>query len=141
MLLLAAVGCEPSAAPYAAWQRIQSAPVPHRESGVAVVEGKLYIFGGFTSRDAEVTDQVQVYDPSTNQWARLRPMPAPFTHANAVQVGDTIWFAGGFVGNDPGWATDTVWRYHPPTDKWTPGPSLPAPRAGGTLSLVGENLH
>ncbi|MGH7630984.1 MAG: Kelch repeat-containing protein [Gemmatimonadales bacterium] len=108
---------------------------------MAVVDEKLYVFGGFATRRTEVTDQVQVYDPATGRWERRRPMPAPFTHANAVQVGDTLWFAGGFVGNHPGWATDSVWRYHPPTDTWTPGPPLPAPRAGGVLSLVGENLH
>jgi N-acetylneuraminic acid mutarotase len=108
---------------------------------VAVVDGKLYIFGGFATERAEATDQVQVYDPATGRWARRRPMPSPFTHANAVHVGDTLWFAGGFVGDNPGPATDAVWRYHPPTDTWTPGPRLPAPRSSGVLSLVGGSLH
>jgi N-acetylneuraminic acid mutarotase len=68
-------------------------------------------------------------------------MPKPFTHANAVQVGGTLWFVGGFLGRSPGPATADVWRYDIAADRWTPGPPLPEPRGGGALALLDGALH
>ena len=118
---------------YAEWRRARSMPVPARESG-AVIRSKLYLFGGFSTYDVKATDAVQVFDPATGTWSRLHPMPRPVTHINPALDGDTVWFAGGFMGNNPGPAVTDVWKYVISADRWLPGPPLPAEREWGAGS-------
>jgi N-acetylneuraminic acid mutarotase len=106
-----------------------------------VLDGRLYAFGGFTTTDLKATPRVQVYDPRTNRWMERAAMPVALTHTSAAVVGDTVWFAGGFVGDGAGPVTAAVWRYAAHLDRWLPGPSLPAPRGGGALAIVGRTLH
>ena len=126
---------------YAEWRRARSMPVPARESGAAVIRSKLYLFGGFSTYDVKATDAVQVFDPATGTWSRLHPMPRPVTHINPALDGDTVWFAGGFMGNNPGPAVTDVWKYVISADRWLPGPPLPRPNASGALVRVGRRLH
>jgi hypothetical protein len=58
-----------------------------------------------------------------------------------VSDGYEVWFAGGFVGNNPGIPVDEVWRYNTLTDTWTAGPPLPEPRASGAFIKAGRELH
>lgn len=126
---------------YFAWRIGAPSPLARYESAVALVGGKMYVFGGFYTAKIDASSRVDVYDPAANTWSRRGDMPKPFTHANAVLVGGTVWFAGGFVGKSPGPATAEVWRYDPTLDRWASGPSLPEPRAGGALTLLDSALH
>ncbi len=127
------------------WREGAATPSEMLEPAAAVVGGKLYVFGGFvtTARANEfpATTRVNVYDPATDTWSRAGDMPLAVTHAHAVVVDDEVWFAGGFVGDDPGVATATVRRYRPDDDRWLDGPRLPRPVAGGTLAVIGRTLH
>lgn len=107
----------------------------------AVVAGRLYVFGGFSTRDLLISPFVDVYDPVADSWARLGMMPTPISHAMPAVDGETVWIAGGFVGNHPGPATAQVWKYHVPSNTWEPGPALPEPRGGGALVRYGRTLH
>jgi hypothetical protein len=125
---------------HASWTRGSPLPSTMLEPAAAVAGGKLYVFGGFVTsaraHEFPVTTRVAVYDPATDVWSRAADMPAAVTHANAVIVGDEVWFAGGFEGDDPGHAIADVRRYDTVTDHWNAGPPLPEPVAGGTLALV-----
>lgn len=136
--------------PHAAWTPARPLPSAMLEPAAAAVGGKLYVFGGFvtTARAHEfpATTRVAVYDPAADTWSRAADMPAAVTHANGVVVGDAVWFAGGFEGDDPGRAIAGVRRYDTVADRWSAGPPLPEPVAGGTLALVedaagGRALH
>jgi N-acetylneuraminic acid mutarotase len=116
-------------------------PTAEREGSRAVIGGRLYLFSGFHTADIKANTKVQVYDPAAAGWSDRASMPFALTHANAVTVGDTVWLAGGFVGDHPGTVTDRVWRYVASTDTWGPGPPLPAPRGAGALARVGRTLH
>ena len=131
----------PASPPYATWKPLPSALVPHRESASAVIDGKLYVFGGHYNTRVQTSGTVQVLDPRTGVWTRRAPLPQPATHWNAVLDGNTVWLAGGFVGDHPGPATDAVWRYDVAADRWSRGPSLPASRGSGALFLVDGALH
>ena len=134
-------------APYA---RLRPAPTRKLEPSAAVVDGRLYVFGGFatTSRRREfpVEPRVDVYDPARDAWERAADLPRKITHANAVVVeaagtAPEVWMAGGFEGDEPGRAVASVLIYDPRRDAWRDGPPLPAPVAGGTLALVDGALH
>ncbi|MFT5124709.1 MAG: N-acetylneuraminic acid mutarotase [Kiritimatiellia bacterium] len=122
------------------WKKAAPSPFARVESPTAVVDGKLYLFGGFTSSLGAST-QLDVYDPATDTWSRLKDMPTGVTHLNPAMDGKTIWFAGGFKGKHPGPVTDEVWKYDVSSDRWVAGPALPEPRGGGGLAVVGRTLH
>jgi N-acetylneuraminic acid mutarotase len=52
------------------WTRRRQAPHFHRRGAAAVIDGKFYVAGG----RGEVTD-LDVYDPATNTWRTLAPLP------------------------------------------------------------------
>ena len=115
-------------------------PPSRVESPTAVVDGKLYLFGGFTD-DLGASNEVDVYDPADDTWTRKKDMPTRLTHLDPAIDGKTIWFAGGFRGKHPGPASAEVWKYDIALDGWTAGPELPERRAGGGLAVVGHRLH
>jgi N-acetylneuraminic acid mutarotase len=122
------------------WKTAAPSPFARVEAPVAVVNGKIYLFGGFTD-SLQASNRVDVYDPTNDSWARLKDMPTGVTHLNPAQDGKTIWFAGGFKGRHPGPVTTEVWKYDSASDTWSKGPPLPEPRAGGGLAIVNRNLH
>lgn len=99
------------------------------------------LIGGWWTSDPKATTRVDALNLTTGAWQRRHDMPAAFTHANAAVVRDTVWFAGGFEGDDPSPATARVWRWDPRNDVWSSGPPLPEPRGGGALVALGETLH
>jgi N-acetylneuraminic acid mutarotase len=133
-------GNKADAWPTLQWKDAAPSPFARVESPAAVVNGKLYLFGGFTTT-LDASNQVDVYDPASDAWIRKNDMPTRLTHLNAAVAGNTIWFAGGFKGKHPGPVTAEVWKYDIAADTWTAGPSLPEPRAGGGLAVVERTLH
>jgi len=128
------------------WKHAAPSPLPRFEGPAAVVGGKLFTFSGFfqatrEDRTLHATKQVHVYDPSLDRWQRLSDMPIAVTHLNPAVDGQSIWFAGGFMGNNPGPAIRSVWKYDVVSDSWTEGPSLPEARGGGGLVQVSRTLH
>ena len=83
------------------WKKAAPSPFARVESPTAVVDGKLYLFGGFTD-DLGASNEVDVYDPANDSWTRKKDMPTRLTHLNPAIDGKTIWFAGGFQGKHPG---------------------------------------
>lgn len=123
------------------WQVGAPIPLPRFEGPAAVVDGKLYVFGGFIDHVLRATNQAHVYDPALDRWSRIGDMPISVTHLNTAVDGQTIWFAGGFRGNHPGEPLRSVWKYDVASDIWSEGPPLPEARGGGGLVRVGRALH
>ena len=122
------------------WRKIADSPLKRTEAATAVIDGRLYLFGGFIP-GLETSSQVDVYDPTSGTWSRVKDMPTRPTHENAAVDGRSVWIAGGFLGKHPGPATNEVWKYDGAADTWTAGPPLPEPRAGGGLVAVQGRLH
>ena len=131
---------EADAWPALTWKKAAPSPFARVESPADVVNGKIYLCGGFTD-NLQASNQVDVYDPASDSWTRKKDMPTRLTHLNPASAGDSIWFAGGFKGKHPGPVTDEVWKYDSAADTWTAGPPLPERRAGGGLAIVEGKLH
>jgi N-acetylneuraminic acid mutarotase len=132
---------QPVVAAPAFWSLVSTVPQTHFESSAAVWRDRLYVFGGFWNASLEASARVDIWDPESGKWSRAADMPHPTTHRNALPVGDTIWFAGGFEGDHPGPVTDRVLGYVPATDVWFEGPPLPFVRGAGALVADGRRLH
>ncbi|HWE01508.1 MAG TPA: kelch repeat-containing protein [Tepidisphaeraceae bacterium] len=122
------------------WKKGTASPFARVESPTIVVDGKLYLFGGFV-KGLGASNEVDVYDPAIDDWKRLKDMPTRVTHLNPAIDRGTIWLAGGFKGKHPGPVTAEVWKYDIAADTWTSGPPLPEPRAGGGLVVTLGKLH
>lgn len=129
------------------WTTVTPNPLARAEAVGNVVNGKLYVIGGFNGRVPNTRDTYiarargDAYDPATNQWSRIANMPEAFTHATGVVVGDQIWFVGGYVGNHPGPAYAKVWKYDVSDNRWTRGPSLPEARGAGGAALIDNTIY
>jgi N-acetylneuraminic acid mutarotase len=137
-----------------AWTTVASQPYTNAEAQGTVVNGKLYTFGGFDSQKSccTPTSRVYVYNPATNAWSALAPMPpmngtgsGGVTHAGLTTDGRDIYFAGGYTssfgGTEQIFGTKEVWRYNVGTNTYTRLPDLPADRAAGQLVYLNGELH
>ncbi|WKN33205.1 malectin domain-containing carbohydrate-binding protein [Porifericola rhodea] len=125
---------------YCSWEQLSNTLKYRVESQTAFVNGKLYVISGF-GFDIKILSSTTEYDPSTDEWTEKAPIPIPVTHVGAVVVGDEIWVAGGFEGDNPGVAIDDVQIYNTKTNEWRFGPSLPAKRASAAMAVMGRKLH
>jgi uncharacterized GH25 family protein len=101
------------------WETISTGPGLQGLSMVAH-GGKLYRIGGFTALNKEGEENnlqsqasVACFDPATNQWSELPPLPEPRSSHDAAVLGDTIYVVGGWnLGEENeekrGWHT-TAW--------------------------------
>ena len=58
------------------WSRLTSMPTPRSEVAAVELDGKIYVFGGF-GRGAVANE---AYDPATDTWSRLAPIPRSVDH-------------------------------------------------------------
>ena len=127
-LLVAGTLASPAPLGAQAWQKLPDMPVEKWEPGTVVLDGKLYLFGGYT--DGVVSSKVSnVYDPRDGSWTRIQDLPSAITHMNMVLDGRK------------GHTIAEVWSYDIDLDRYTAAPLLPEPRGGGGLALVGRQLH
>lgn len=117
-------------------------PMPMRRFLFAAVVGpddRIYTFGEmgeYNKGDKAVPsfDDTHVYDPKTDSWSSLTPMPRPRkTHDCVLGTDGKIYVLGGsIVYNGP--PLRDVLIYDPVKDKWKKGPKMKLPRS--TLAAV-----
>lgn len=127
------------------WSKAAPSPIGRSEAQGAFVDGKIYVFGGYTDTTfIPKSKRVDVYDPGNNTWTRIKNMPVATTHAGTAVDGKDIYFAGGVVGTATGErlnASKDVWKYNVDTQTWTAMPSLPDARGAGELAVLDRRLH
>lgn len=134
-------------------------PMPLLSHHVAFTEyrGKIYVFGGFKYPDSGPAAWVPIdnaweYDPATDTWKALAPLPTKRGSPVAVAVGDKIYVIGG--ANTPPGAKDpgvhprrphrsvgTVEEYDPATNTWRERASMPTPRNHATAGAVNGKIY
>ncbi len=88
------------------WGARKSAPHFHRSGAAGVIGGKLYVVGGFNGSQA-VAD-LDVYDPKTDTWRTLAPIPSPGRAIGTALQGKLYVVAG-----------SNAYVYNPGTDRWS----------------------
>jgi glucose/arabinose dehydrogenase len=121
-------------------------PTPRHHLASAVVDGKLYAIGGRNSNrtfNANL-DANEVYDPKSNAWTSLQPMPTKRSGlcvASSSSVGGDIYVIGGespFKGDEtPDTTYDVNEKYDPQTNKWSTEQPMPTSRHG--MSYASNN--
>jgi N-acetylneuraminic acid mutarotase len=128
----------------AGWVRKADLPNPRNHVAAAAIDGKFYVVGGQHSQEENQAAQteVDVYDPATNKWTKLAPMP---TYAGRSHITSATFAYNGkiiTVGGETGFGavTRTVMCYDPATNKWTQIGTLPAARSTVVAGIVNGKL-
>ena len=103
------------------WVEKASMSTPRFNGGSAVVDGKIYMFSGFTSDYYHGTASAEVYDPASNQWQKIKSMPTGLHDMQVAVLSGKIYIIGGakYDKNSYGDIVNAVERYNPATDTWT----------------------
>jgi N-acetylneuraminic acid mutarotase len=134
----------PASAVAITWTTMRPAPVSKTEAMRAVVNGRLYVLGGFTASPFAPSNTVQVYDPASNTWGTAPNLPRKLTHTAVAVDGTSIYLAGGYFGETASsqtFATRDVWRFDTAQSRYVALPALPQARGSGGLVVVGRSLH
>lgn len=130
------------------WSTVAPSPIARSEAAGVVVDGNLYVFGGYIKSTVKPFTRpirrADVYNPANNTWNRITDLPNPLTHTGTAVDGRDIYLAGGYPGTSTGgqrFATRKVWKYNVDTNAWTAMPLLPEARGSGELALLGRELH
>ena len=103
-------------------------PFPNAEAGAAVLDGRVYLAGGFSAEEA-----LMIYDLATDSWDRGPDIPQPVHHPAVAAVDGRIYVIGGHS------AEEKVQIYDPATRSWSAGAENPTPRrAMGVVTLDGR---
>ena len=104
------------------WETLARSPEARQEVSYVQVNGLFYLAGGGTLHE--------VYNPATDAWSTVKPLPKRLDHIQGVAVDEKIYYIGGLAGW-PEPAVSTVYIYDPERDTFTQGAPLPDGRARG----------
>lgn len=101
----------------AAWEKLPGGTALLSSSLVAH-EGKIIRLGGMNARNAKgakndlhSTSEVMRFDPATQKWDALPPLPEPRSSHDAVVDGDTLYVGGGWqLAGDDGEGIHATWH-------------------------------
>jgi N-acetylneuraminic acid mutarotase len=96
--------------------------------------GKIYCIGGV--RGGTAVGAHEVYDPATDSWTALAPMPTPREHLAAAVIGNRVFVVGGRFPN-----TGALEAFTPATNTWEKLPDMPTPRGGLAAAALGGKLY
>jgi len=107
-----------------------------RESVAAcTVDEKIYAIGGFPGRSARGIRTNERYDPATNSWTGVAPMPTGRRMPVTGVVDGKCYVIGGRI-DDTGTPLDDVEAYDPEKNSWTTHAPMPTPRYAHAAAVV-----
>ncbi len=140
--------------PGGGWLARASMPTGRAGAGVAVLGNLIHVVGGRTGTvpfSGVPLAVHEVYDPNTNLWAALAPLPVATSGLGLVELNGKLYAVGGWVVIPiiPFIAvTANTWIYDPVTNTWTPGVPMLVARAylgvgkcGSFVYALGGNIN
>src|SRR6187455_1521798 len=143
------------------WTKKQPMPRPAHHAALAAVNGKIYAFGGFVAPANtaiplgaawEPIADAYEFNPATDSWKPLAPLPGKRGSAIAAEVGGKIYVIGGaatvegskdpfFTAFGPSRVLGTNEVYDPATNKWESRNPLSVPRNHAFSGVVNGKIY
>lgn len=121
------------------WHRATGMPTGRHHTSAAALDGKLYVVGGRRGENLAL-GEVERYDPRSDSWERLPPLPLGVGGLGVASVaGRLIAISGGDDGNR--WVTPATWAFDPATNRWTRLGDLGVPRHGFGAAVVADRVY
>jgi N-acetylneuraminic acid mutarotase len=122
------------------WRERARAPEGLTHQALAVLNGKIYAAGGFAAHRHTLTSSgFFAYDPATDKWQRLAPLPGKRGAVGLAAVGGVIHVIAGRETGDVTFGTHDV--YNPATNTWKPAAPLPTARDHSAVFVVDGKIH
>ncbi|MGE0062338.1 MAG: kelch repeat-containing protein [Xanthobacteraceae bacterium] len=140
------------------WTKKKPMPVNLHRFAVAAYGDRIYLFGGFKYPDNganawQPVDTAWRYDPASDEWTALAPMPGGKRGAASAAVVDGKIFVIGGATTQPD-TKDTaieakrrhaivgaVEEYDPKANSWRVRTALPTPRAQAAVAVVAGKIY
>jgi large repetitive protein len=122
----------------AGWENRARTGFPRGEMSYAEAGGKFYLAGGLASSGD--TRRQQRYDPATNSWTDVAPLPTAVHHVQAVTLNGKIYYVGG-IANATHAETGIVQIYDPSTNTFSTGTPMPRPRGAGGVAVHNGKIY
>ena len=114
------------------WTAKASMPVPKAGFSASVVDGKIYLIGGWTKSVTPgrgplwvTSNETLVYDPNANLWTTKTPMPTGVVDYASAVVDDKIYVISGTSRAYSDDLLNYTQIYDPKTDTWSQGALIP----------------
>ncbi len=105
----------------------------------SVVDGKIYVIGGYNGGNSWGSPTVEEYDPATDTWTRKADMPTPRWSLATCTVDGKIYAIGGAPNSITG--LNVVEQYDPTTDTWTRKANMPSGVWGLCACVVDGKIY
>lgn len=128
------------------WRLLAPLPKPEdegdagRSSGaIGVIDGKLYLAGGWRADTRLPTSTLLVFDPAKNAWCARSPMPIRSGSSVAGVIAGKLYVGTYSVGSDG--YQNHFHVYDPHSDEWKELAAAPNLHAGGAASVLQGKLY
>jgi len=142
------------------WRGRKRMPLPSHHIATVEYNGKIYFFGGFKAPETgqygwEPIDNSWQYDPETDTWKPLAPMPSKRGAGGAAVVDGKVYVVGGMAvhpgsknttvnigaGDTPRRSVATVEEYDIGSGKWHERTPMPTPRHHLEVMAVNRKIY
>ena len=123
------------------WELTTPLPVPLTGYGLAVFEGRLYLFGGWDGNSFR--DEVWVFEPDAKEWMLQQKMPFARAFMAAAVLGNKIYLLG---GESLDGVSDDCVAFYPNREKddptaWEQKPPLPRGRKNLRAAVLADGVY
>jgi N-acetylneuraminic acid mutarotase len=120
------------------WSDRASLPSPRSfASGAAVINGKIYVTGGFGPGGK--SRSLYVYNAATNSWSAKTQIPVATAHGASVVIDGKLYVLTPPNPGDP--QRTKLHRYTPGTDAWAGRASAPVNLEGAVVGAIDGKLY
>jgi N-acetylneuraminic acid mutarotase len=109
-------------------------PTSRSELAAAALAGRIYVAGGIAQWGT--TAAFEAYDPATDRWEELPPLPEAIHHLAAAATDKRVYVTGGYTNLLFSEITKRAWAYDPGARRWTGIADLPGPRAAHGMAAI-----
>lgn len=123
------------------WSSKPDLPVGLHHAGAAVLDGALYVAGGFTVSDDtpwNPSDRVFRFNPADETWTERAPLPTARGGLAVTTLRGKLFAVSGYDGQENPAAVEV---YDPALDQWSAVAPLPTPRDHLAAVTVDEILY
>ena len=117
------------------WRVLADLPTQRNHMAAAAIDGRIYVAGGRFGPGfrSELTNVLEMYDPTTNTWTRKALMPTIRSGVNGIAINGCFHVFGGEGNKDhPRGLFPQYEVYNPRHDRWLEFPPMPNPVHGVT---------
>ena len=135
------------------WSAVSAMPTGTGDSGVAALDGKIYVVGGSSFFPHIVPTSSDMgsgtwgssvnyeYDPATDKWRERAPIPIGLSHVGVVGFNHKLYVFGGFTSLIHANAQNAALAYDPAANSWQWLAPLSSRRGSVGVAVVDGKIH